>query len=418
MSNSIKVHQSPINKFVPTGGSEEFYVVLQVEGNEMKGLERLPLNLSLVIDKSGSMYGRPLEYCKTAAKYVISQLTPQDLFSVVVFDNYVETVISPQIVEHKEILKAKIEGIQDGSTTNLSGGLLQGCQYVKQNLTDNRIHRVVVLTDGAANDGITDPEKLKKVTKEFSCKGVRVSTMGVGDSFEEDTIEAIAEAGEGNYYYVKKADDIPNAFSQELDGLLNVVAQNMTVNIECEDSVKVHEIYGYPYLKNGQSYHVSLGDINAYEKKTIIVKCSVLPNNKCETKDLFHTTWKYLDVVDEIKEIELKANVPITYTNDLDKLLETKDKAVEKQVEINNSAILLEKAIHQFDQGDFASGKMVLESQAKNMIKLAEELDDDDLKQEAFSLMESIENVESYTNAKRKELSAEKYRRAKNRPQK
>src|SRR5690606_37517595 len=115
-----------------------------------------PLNLSLVIDHSGSMAGDKLDYTKQAAQFLVQNLSARDQFSIVLYNNRVETLVAPAPVQHKDAINQRIEEIKASGTTNLSGGWLEACNHVAQNQNDEYLNRVILMTDGLANRGIID----------------------------------------------------------------------------------------------------------------------------------------------------------------------------------------------------------------------------------------------------------------------
>jgi Ca-activated chloride channel family protein len=120
---------------------------------------RRNLNLSLVIDRSGSMGGQPLYHALKAAESVVQQLTPEDIISVVVYDDIVNTVVAPTPVRDQAGIQQALGEVYAGGLTNLAGGWLQGCAYVKARLDSQKINRVLLLTDGLANVGLTEMSK-------------------------------------------------------------------------------------------------------------------------------------------------------------------------------------------------------------------------------------------------------------------
>ncbi|HHY47767.1 MAG TPA: VWA domain-containing protein [Firmicutes bacterium] len=151
------------HSFVVMNEANTVYLLVEVEAPSMeRPASRRPLNLSIVLDRSGSMAGGKLEHAKSAAAFVVRNLCDEDSISVVTFDDKVDTPVpSRPVVEHEkaEIIRL-IEDISCGNTTNLSGGLLMGCYQVRQALSDDRISRVILLSDGQANEGIVNPSIL------------------------------------------------------------------------------------------------------------------------------------------------------------------------------------------------------------------------------------------------------------------
>jgi Ca-activated chloride channel family protein len=258
MTSPIQTTYTWNKEYWPTGGVERAYLLLELKGNAGTNVERAPMNVSLVLDRSGSMSGAPLAYSKKACQFVTEQMGQQDQLSLVAFDDEVRTVFAPQSVSHKDVMKQQIETIRSGGSTNLSGGLLQGIQYVVQGKKDGSINRVILLSDGHANEGITDRAKLQSIAREFQSLGIGITTMGVGDGFDEELMEGIADDGGGNFYFIEKPESIPEIFAKELDGLLSVVAQNVQLTIKPSETTQIMHIYGYKAEVTGEGLKLSV----------------------------------------------------------------------------------------------------------------------------------------------------------------
>lgn len=408
MDSAVQLSYALQRPFLPTGGIDKLFMLLDCKGHGNMTSNRAPLNASLVLDRSGSMAGSPLQYSKQACQFVVSQFDSKDQLSVVAFDHEVETVCPPQFVLNKDLLKQRIDGVLARGTTNLSGGLLQGIRHVMQGKRDGSVNRVILLSDGHANEGITDAQRLAAVANEFRSAGIAVTTMGVGDGFDEELMESIAEQGGGNFYYIKQAEEIPNIFNKELQGLLQVVAQNVQLKLTPRDGVTVKAVYGYAARQNADGTEVSLGDIYHQEEKSILIELSVSPKPQGE-HPLLTAAWSYAEVAETVAwhqaDIEIRGHV----TNNIDLLQLPSDPTVEKQVQITESAVILEQAIQAFDAGEFRQGQELLQQQAEKMLAYAVQIDDEEMRMESNVLSEQLANF-SYDAQKRKELHAQKYR--------
>ncbi|MEO7502817.1 MAG: VWA domain-containing protein [Gemmatimonadaceae bacterium] len=266
--------------------------LLKFEGDAQETDSKAPLNLSLVLDRSGSMSGEKLRYARNAAAFLVRRLRPEDVVSVVAYDDTVTTVAEPATGAQQAGLPAEIETIRTGGSTNLSGGWLRGRELVARNSVNGNaaapsdnvkpkpangarktINRVLLLTDGLANVGITDPNGLTGLCREAADAGVTTSTIGFGEDYDEELLRAMAEAGAGHSYYIENADQAPGVFEEEIEGLLSLAAQNIEVKIEPEASVELVNVHNnYPSHCGADGITVNLGDLYAREPKSLLIE--------------------------------------------------------------------------------------------------------------------------------------------------
>lgn len=414
MDQFISLSYSFLQKYLPAAGVEKTFILFELNG-KVELSKRSPINLSVVLDRSGSMSGKPLYYCKEATKFIVNQLQEKDLLNVVVFDDQVRTILPPQEVKHKDLLKKKIDEIDTGGITNLSGGLIKGCQHILNQNTDLFVNRVILLSDGQANAGVTDFDHLMKVVDDYQTAGAVISTMGVSDHFNEELMEGIAEHGKGNYYFINDAEQIPDIFAQELEGLLSVVAQDVNFKLNPKMGVRIEKVYGYMTETRDNSIEISLGDMFTNEVKSILVEFTV-PGMPSGVHDLFDIEWSFVDVKNGVKDCRSTLNIPAEITTDLDMLSIDVNAHVDKQIEITKSAQKLEEAMRLFDEGNIESGKELLFMQASSMAEKAQAHNDLELLAESQVIFSQLENFE-YTKQKRKELHQQKYRQMKRRKQ-
>ncbi|MFY0644395.1 MAG: VWA domain-containing protein [Bacteroidia bacterium] len=252
-----------------------YYLEVQAAHYVPENTKRVPLNLSVVIDRSGSMSGEKLEYVKQAVKFIIDNLGSEDQLSVVIYDDEVSLLIDQQVVANqKQWAKKKINAINSGGSTNLSGGMLKGYDELQSNYKSGYVNRVLLLSDGLANQGITDEDLLANIVgKKNQEQNITLSSFGVGIDFNEDLMLALAERGSGNYYFIENPDQIPEIFENELKGLLNVVAQNAELIIDIPEGLKVKHVYGYEVdLESTNQVHLNLRDLVSEETKSLVIE--------------------------------------------------------------------------------------------------------------------------------------------------
>jgi Ca-activated chloride channel family protein len=242
---------------------------------------RVPLNLALVLDASGSMSGEKIARAKEAAGFAVRQLGSADQVAVVAYSDDV-TMVAPSTTvtaAAKTDLLYRIGRIDTGGTTNLSGGWLTGCQELARIAGDEREQRrVLVLTDGLANVGITNPEELVEHARQLRLRGIVTSTMGVGADFNEELLEALARQGGGRFQYVETAKHVPDCVQGELGEMLQVSARKVAVEIRLPPSVRCQEClndYVRDDLPDGMRLH--LGDLAVGETRRVLLKLVVEP---------------------------------------------------------------------------------------------------------------------------------------------
>jgi Ca-activated chloride channel family protein len=209
-------------------------VLVRITPPAPHGQGRRPaINLGLALDRSGSMISHnKMAFARAAAVFAVRQLLPSDRVSVTVFDNKVETIVPSTPAADAERVIAALERVQPRGTTALHGGWQEGAEQVRGHLLPGGLNRVLLLSDGLANVGETDPDTIATDVNRLARAGVGTTTMGVGDDYNEDLLEAMANSGDGNYYYIESPQQLPDLFQTELRGLMATVGHRVSLEIE------------------------------------------------------------------------------------------------------------------------------------------------------------------------------------------
>jgi len=206
---------------------------------------RLPLNLSLVIDRSGSMSGTKLENVKTALYQISHMLNERDLVSIVIYDDSVDTIYNGQYNENRFL--SAISEIDSRGSTYLEGGLKEGLKNINAHyfLGGHYINKLILLSDGLANVGVSSPYELARLVQDYSEQEIHVSTIGIGADYDENLMTQVALAGRGNYYFMENGSDAEQILTQEFQGMVNTIAEDVKVEFNFDDQFILNRAVGY-----------------------------------------------------------------------------------------------------------------------------------------------------------------------------
>jgi Ca-activated chloride channel homolog len=237
---------------------------------------RPPINLGLVLDHSGSMaVGKKMEFAREAAVFAVRQLLPADRVSVTIFDEIVETIVPNTAAVEKESIVRKIEQVQPDGSTALHGGWAEGARQVAGNRIPEGLNRVLILSDGLANVGLTDPAVIAGEARGMVSRGVGTTTLGVGDDYHEDLMQAMAQAGDGNYYYIETPRQLSDIFQTELQGLMATLGQKVSLGLEPRNGVEVLDVFNdFEAMENGRR---KLPNLVAGMPLSVVVRLRVPP---------------------------------------------------------------------------------------------------------------------------------------------
>lgn len=387
--------------------AQQVYLMARIQAEAAPDSDdRHPLNLSVVLDRSGSMQGDKLAYVKQAAQFLVQRLGAQDRLSVITYDSRVIVDIPPQAVIEKDRINQIIERITSGHLTNLSGGWLQGCQLVADGIAEGQVNRVLLLTDGLANRGVTDPAKLEAMARQKRAEGVTTTTMGVGMDFNEDLLTRMAAEGGGAFYFIDNPDITADIFEEELRGLLSVIGQNLTITLTLSSDVKmVRQLNAYPSDQVAHGVAFRLGDLFADELKTLVLELSIPALKQLGRVEVAHLRFEYDELQEdgvEHRVIEMPVWVNVAEIGTVEGQLPDPD--VVKTALLLEAARSREEAIKHADAGEFAQAADVLNDTAAKM--RASGLKDEELDKQHDMLREEAVDMDlgkaRYTDYERK----------------
>lgn len=295
-SPAVEIHLHPDRPLVTSTGEQTILVKVEAVGRQIRPVEdRTPVNLSLIIDRSGSMSGQRIEQARAGALEAVSRLGQGDVFSLVVFDHEVQTLIPAAGIEDLEEVKRIIRGIQAGGWTNIHAGMETALQELAKNAEGEFLHRAILLSDGQANRGPTSREAFSELGAQYSQKGIVVTTVGLGLGYNEHLLTSLASAGEGNHYFVNNPQDLARIFAQEIGHITSTVAQGVTIRIEWPQGVEVRRVLGREYRQEGASLEINFRDLADRQSKYSILEVNVPEGREKEVFSLLQASARYTE---------------------------------------------------------------------------------------------------------------------------
>jgi Ca-activated chloride channel homolog len=319
------------NTYALAGQAVQNYLLADISAFFAGGLTaRAPVALALAIDRSGSMEGKPIESVKTAVGLIVDQLTDADMLSIITFGEHVDVLMPASRVLNRELIKQHVERIRPKGTTNLYSGMATAAEQLLNAKTPQHLSRVLLLTDGEANEGITEYSDIISESRNLRSRGMTVSTVGLGIEYNEELMKGIAKNTRGNYYYIDAIDRIPEVFKTELDSLFGTVATNVSLTLRLADGVELSRVYGYEAARGGQSVSIDLPDLAAGESLPVLAQIMLKPHPAARYRLVqSELSFKYFG---QTERRTLRGDFVAEFTTDKDRILGGIDPVVEQQM--------------------------------------------------------------------------------------
>lgn len=332
--------------------------------------DRAPVNLALVIDRSGSMEGAKIAKAREAALELVRRLAPDDVVSLIAYDSNVQVLVSAQRVGDGRALERAISGIEAGGSTALYGGVTRGADEVRRYLGElKHVPRVILLSDGQANVGPSSPEELGRLGASLMKEGIPVTTIGLGLGFNEDLMTRLAQRSDGNTYFVESSDDLPRIFAAELGDVLNVVARRVVIHIDFPEGVRPVQFVGRDGVIRERSAELTLNQVYGGQEKFALIEVEVKPTRPGTEQEIARAKLSYEDAASN-KAASTTAVRSIKFSTDTKVVVASANHQVQADFAMNSLALAKDEAVKLADAGRRDEAAAVVRNKAKELKSL------------------------------------------------
>ncbi|HIE00003.1 MAG TPA: VWA domain-containing protein [Thiotrichaceae bacterium] len=379
LADQIQVNTALATPVMLADKKQTAYLQVGLMGFRLQKEEVAPINVALVIDKSGSMQGKKIRRAKDAAIMAVDRIRADDIIAVVTYNNNAEILLPATKATDKESLKTAIKRLRAGGQTALYDGVKKGAQEIRKFLHRNRVNRMILVSDGRANVGPDSPTELGLLGASLSKEGIAVTTIGLGLGYNEDLMTQLAGKSNGNHVFAENAKDLARFFDYELSDILAVIAQEVKVTITCADGIRPVRSLGKEAEIQGQQVQIALNQLYSEHENKLLLEIEVPPTQAGQNLKIADVKVVYRNMVTD-STVRLNSQAVATFT--------TSPQQVEKNTHLDVMIAALEQlalikndlAITLRDLGKIKEAQQVLLENAALLADHAKKYDSDALK--------------------------------------
>jgi Ca-activated chloride channel family protein len=278
-----------------------------------KSKERLPVNVALVIDQSGSMGGDKIEHARQAAIQAVDLLRDSDIVSIITYDDRVQVLVPATKASDRTMIREKIRQIRAQGSTALHAGVMQGAAELRKFMDKNRVNRMILLSDGQANVGPASPAELEDLGRSLINEGISVTTLGLGLGYNEDLMTRLASASSGNHAFIENPEYLTTVFQNEFQDVQSVVVQQVSIVAKFAEGIRPVKVLGYPAEISGQTVSIKLGQLYAKQERYFVVECEIPLGEAESSRKVVDVSADYKNMITETND-HLTSSVEVRFT--------------------------------------------------------------------------------------------------------
>ena len=342
-------------------GTSDVFATFEISAVDVPGAGRAPVNLAVVIDRSGSMQGAKIAQARRAASRLVEMLNENDRLAIVHYGTDVEVL--PGIFatpENKVKMQRFIANISENGGTNIGDGLVAGQAQIEKAKSDFRVNRLLLLSDGNPTVGITSPNGLANVVRRVRDAGISVTSLGVGADFNEDLMQKLADVGGGSYGFISNAEATAALFERDLQQAATMVARGAALQLTPPPGVRFVQVFGRPVSQSGETVTVSLPDFSARQVEKVVVQLAVSPNSRGGSVDIGSFQLTYNDLLTE-KPADARVSLAAMVTEDGTLAMNKRDKDATVLATKARAAANYKLAADAIERGDFGFAQQTLQ---------------------------------------------------------
>jgi Ca-activated chloride channel family protein len=379
------------------------YVYIEIQAAEGVVDVKSPLNISLVLDKSGSMEGDKIKNLRQAAKNAVDLLDTEDQVSIIAFSDRVFTIAASTTADDKEDLKRQIDRIRDGGGTAMSGGMRRGMTELDKGISPDRLNRMLLLTDGQTYG---DEEQCVELGTEMGTKGIVIQALGLGDDWNEDLLDQVAEASGGGADFIETADEISDYFQDAVQRMQATIVQNAQLILRLTNGVVPRQVWrvlpiienlGYQPLSD-EDVQVPLGEVDKDQGSALLIELLIAPRPEGRFRVAQAEVNYDVPALSLVGE-KAKVDILIDFTADAQKARQY-NAATMNLVEKVTAFKLQTRALNAAKMGDTEGASRQLRAAATRLLQVGEEK----LAQAALEEAQNLEEKGEMTSTGTKKL--------------